>query len=353
MTTVAPVRGRHPTRPRSSWLVGAAVVGVVGMLVSMSTGPIDIGPLDVARLVLDRLPGVSVEHGVAPTTAAIVTDVRLPRVVLAGLVGSVLATAGGAYQATFRNPLADPYLLGAAGGAGLGVTLVVSETGRSLGDSGVTVSMAAFVGATLAVGAAYVLGASGGRRSGASLILAGVAVAALANAVQTLLLQREDEALRDVYSWLLGRFNVAGWDEVRLLLPSAVVAVVVLVASGRRLDLLALGDDEARALGVDAGRLRLVVVATATFATAAAVAVSGLIGFVGIVVPHAIRLCVGPSYRRILPLAAILGVPFLCLADLLARTLLSPAEIPIGVITAVAGAPFFLFLLHRNRVRPV
>jgi iron complex transport system permease protein len=199
---------------------------------------------------------------------------------------------------------------------------------------------------------AYLLGSSAGARSSASLILAGVAVAALFSAVQNLLLQQDDEAIRDVYAWLLGRFNVAGWPEVRLLLPSAAVSLVVLVGAARRLDLLALGDDEANALGVNAARLRLLVVSAATFATAAAVAVSGLIGFVGIVVPHAIRLRVGPSYRRILPLAAILGAPFLCMADLLSRTVLAPAEIPIGVVTAIAGAPFFLYLLRRSRVQP-
>jgi iron complex transport system permease protein len=178
-----------------------------------------------------------------------------------------------------------------------------------------------------------------------------VAVASLCGAFQTLLLQRDDEAVRDVYSWLLGRFNVAGWHDARLLAPFALVALVVLLASARRLDLLALGDDEARALGVDVDRLRIVVVTAATLATAAAVAVSGLIGFVGIIVPHAIRLRAGLSYRRILPLAALLGAPFLCLADLCARTALAPAEIPIGVVTAAVGAPFFLILLRTSRLR--
>src|SRR5690606_22645310 len=189
---------------------------------------------------------------------------------------------------------------------------------------------------------------SASTRSGASLILAGVAVAALYSAVPNLLRQQDDVAIRDVYAWLLGSSHVTSWQEVRLLLPSAIGTPAVPVGAGRRLDLLALGDDEAHAVGIDAGRLRLLVVSAATFATAAAVAVSGLIGFVGIVVPHAIRLRVGPSYRRILPLAAVLGAPFLCLADLLARTLLSPAEIPIGAVTAIAGAPVFPGLLRRS-----
>ena len=344
---------RHPTRLPAGVLAGAALVALAGIVLAVALGPVDLGVGDVATVLLDRVPGVSIDHDVGPTTEAIITDVRLPRVLLAALVGSVLATAGGAYQATFHNPLADPYLLGAAGGAGLGVTLALTETGGDLGEVGTMITLAAFVGAVVAVGTAYLLGAGRDGRSGASLILAGVAVAALCAALQSLLLQRDDEAVRDVYVWLLGRFNVAGWDEVRLLLPYATISIVVLVASARRLDVLALGDDEARSLGVDAGRVRLVVVTVATLATAAAVAVSGLIGFVGIIVPHAIRLRVGPSYRRILPLSAILGAPFLCLADLLARSLLAPAELPIGVITALAGAPFFLVLLRTSRVRVV
>jgi iron complex transport system permease protein len=347
----APSRPAHPTRVRRSWLLAAAAAAVAGIAFAAMFGPLGLSPLVVAAILADRLPGVDIDHGVEPTAAAIVTEVRLPRVVLAALVGSVLATAGGAYQATFRNPLADPYLLGAASGAGLGVTIALTGDGGRLGDVGVTITAAAFAGALLAVGLAYGLGLSSDGRSGASLILAGVAVASLCGAFQTLLLQRDDEAVRDVYSWLLGRFNVAGWHDVRLLAPFALVALVVLLASARRLDLLALGDDEARALGVDVDRLRIVVVTAATLATAAAVAVSGLIGFVGIIVPHAIRLRAGLSYRRILPLAALLGAPFLCLADLCARTALAPAEIPIGVVTAAVGAPFFLILLRTSRLR--
>ncbi|MGE3619456.1 MAG: FecCD family ABC transporter permease [Acidimicrobiia bacterium] len=349
--TAARAAARHPTRLAPGSLVAAAAGVGVSVAVATAFGAVGVAPLDALAVLADRLPGVNAGHDVSPTVAAIVVDVRFPRVLLAALVGAVLATAGGAYQATFRNPLADPYLLGVASGAGLGVTVALTETGADLGATGLGVTAAAFVGALGAVGLAYALGTSAGGRSGPSLILAGVAVSALCGALQALLLQRDDEAVRDVYSWLLGRFNAAGWDELGDLAPFAAVALVVLLATARRLDLLALGDDEARSLGVDPGRLRLLVVVTATLATAAAVAVGGLIGFVGIVVPHALRLRVGPSYRRILPLAVAGGAAFLCLADLGARTLLAPAEVPIGVLTAVAGAPFFLILLRTSRVR--
>jgi len=345
------VRG-HPTRLGPLPLFVAAVAALLAIVLATAFGPVGVSPFDVLAVLVDRSPGVDVDTGVAPTIAAIITEVRLPRVLLASLVGAVLACAGGAYQATFHNPLADPYLLGIASGAGLGVTIALTDTGSGLGTTAPVVTAAAFVGALIAVGLAYALGTGAGGRSGSSLILAGVAVAAMFAALQTLLLQRDDEAIRDVYSWLLGRFNTAGWSDVTLLAPIALVTLVVLIGAARHLDLLALGDDEAQSLGVRPARLRLIVVVAATLATAAAVSVSGLIGFVGIVVPHAIRLMVGPSYRRILPLSVFGGAAFLCLADLGARTLLSPAEIPIGVLTAIVGAPFFLLLLRTRRVAP-
>lgn len=350
--TFTAVRRVHPTRLRSHWLLIAIGLAIAGLAISMAVGPASIHPVDVLKVLLNYLPRVHLHHNLSDTTTAILTQIRIPRVLLAGMVGAVLATAGGAYQATFRNPLADPYLLGVASGAGLGVTLALTGRTAELGTVDVTVTLAAFVGALVAVGAAYLLGTSGGQRSGASLILAGVAIGALGGALQTFLLQRNDETIRDVYSWVLGRFNVSGWSEVILLLPFALVTLTILIASARRLDLLALGDEEAESLGIGVTQLRTLVVLSATLGTAAAVSVSGLIGFVGIIVPHAIRLVVGPSYRRILPLATILGIPFLALADTAARTALSPAEVPIGVITAVVGAPFFLILLRAARVRP-
>ncbi len=340
----------HPTRLGPLALVVAAAVALVAIVIATAFGAVGISPADATAVLVDKVPGIHVSSDVSPTIAAIITEVRLPRVLLAATVGAVLASAGGAYQATFHNPLADPYLLGVASGAGLGVTIALTDTGSVLGTTGPVVTAAAFVGALVAVGLAYSLGSAAGGRSGASLILAGVAVAALFAALQTLLLQRDDEAIRDVYAWLLGRFNTAGWDEVALLAPIAAITLGVLIGAARHLDLLALGDDEAQSLGVHPARLRLIVVVTATLATAAAVSVSGLIAFVGIVVPHIIRLRAGPSYRRILPLSVFGGAAFLCLADLGARTLLAPAEIPIGVLTAIVGAPFFLLLLRTSRV---
>jgi iron complex transport system permease protein len=341
---------RHPARLPGRWLALAALLSLVAALVATALGPVGFPPGEVVLELLDQLPFVDVRSGLDPLDAAILTEVRLPRVVLALLVGSILATSGGAYQGVFRNPLADPYLLGVAAGAGLGATVAIVGAGATLTGPAGPVPLAAFAGAVIAVALAYALGRNGDHvRSGSSLILAGVAVAALFTALQTFLLQQDDEAVRDVFAWLLGRFNAAGWDDVRLLAPYAAVSLVVLVAAGRHLDVLSVGDVEADALGTSPARTRLAVVVAASLGTAAAVAVSGLVGFVGIIVPHAVRLRVGPSYRRILPLSAVLGGGFLCLADLVARTALSPAEIPIGVVTAIVGAPFFLLVLRTSR----
>jgi iron complex transport system permease protein len=280
---------------------------------------------------------------------AIVWELRLPRVILAALVGGTLAVAGASYQGVFRNPLADPYLLGAAAGAGLGATIVVAyaPASRLTGD---LLPLGAFVGAALAVVAAYVLGRSAGVAAGpAALVLAGVTIASFLTAVQTFVQQQHVDTVQEVYSWLLGRLATSGWREVGIVFPYVAVAWVILVAHRRLLDVLAVGDEEAASLGVNVARVRLLVVAAATVATAAAVAVAGLIGFVGIIVPHTIRLLVGGSYRLLLPLSVIVGAGFLVFADVIARTVVSPAELPIGVVTAFFGAPFFAVVLRTSR----
>jgi iron complex transport system permease protein len=327
-------------------------VGAVAVLVAVALG-VAIGPSSVpsggALLeLLDRLPLIDVDSGLSPQQSTIVWDLRLPRVVLALLVGSMLATAGGAYQGVFRNPLADPYLLGVAAGAGLGATVMIVQGGGTSGTS-FGVPLAAFGGALAAVLLTYVVGAAGDRRrSPASLLLAGVAVASLLTAVQTYVQQREVDTIREVYAWILGRLSTAGWREVWLLVPYVVVSSVVLLLYARTLDVMSVGDDEARALGMRVDRARLVVVVAASLGTAAAVAVGGLIGFVGIIVPHTIRLFGAVSYRVVLPVSMLFGGAFLVAADLLARTLMAPAEVPIGVVTAFFGAPFFIVLLRRR-----
>ena len=287
--------------------------------------------------------------GVSRANWDIVWNIRLPRVVLAGIVGATLSLAGAGYQGVFRNPLVDPYLLGAAAGAGLGATLVFAY-GRT-STSGWPIDplpLAAFVGALVAVLVTYVVGASFGG-SGLSLVLAGVAVAALGTALQQYLLLRNSDVIKEVYSWISGRVSTATWADVRLVTPYVLAAAAVLLLHRRHLDVLRVGDEEAVTLGSEVRRVRLVVVIAATLGTAAVVSVSGLIGFVGIMVPHLVRLVVGGSYRRVLPLSIVAGAAFLILADIPGRVLEHGSETPIGVVTALVGAPMFIFVLRTRR----
>lgn len=340
----------RPTALRP-WLLVAAM-GCLGgaVLIGVLVGPAGLPAGAVLRELANRLPLVDVHPGLSRLDAAILWQIRMPRVVLGGLVGAMLAMAGASYQGVFRNPLADPYLLGVAAGAGLGATLAVAYLPGRAGWPVDPLPLAAFAGALVAVAATYVLGRSATTgRNTALLILAGVAVAAFFTAAQTYVQQQHADTLRQVYSWILGGLGTAGWQQVVLIFPYVAASVLALVLHRRLLDVMSLGDDEAGGLGIRPARVRLTVVIAATLGTAAAVAVSGLIGFVGIIVPHTVRLLAGPSYRRILPLSIVFGAAFLILADLIARSALAPAEIPIGVITAFVGAPFFVLVLWRTK----
>ena len=341
--------GGRPSSARTPLLVSSAALVVVA-IVGTAVGPANIPLTEVVGVLLSHLPLVHYHSSATPIEQAVVWEIRLPRVALAALVGSMLAAGGASYQGVFRNPLADPYLLGVAAGAGLGATIVIVNVAG--GGQSEVLPIAAFVAGSAAVAVTYLLGASVGERSsGAAIVLAGVAVAALLTAAQTYLQQQHAPELQQVYAWILGSLSVATWSDVWLILPYVAVSAVVLVAHRRMLDVLRVGEDEANSLGVHAARVRLIVVAAATLGTAAAVSVSGLIGFVGIIVPHAVRLTTNASYRVVLPVSMIAGAAFLIVADLAARTIEAPGEIPIGVVTAFVGAPFFLLVLRSRRVR--
>jgi iron complex transport system permease protein len=334
------------TRLRVRTLLVAVLVLLVVALLSVLAGTGDLG----WQRVLDEI-GAQLTGGRSPLSAresAIVWQLRVPRVVLAGLVGAALASSGAAFQGVFRNPLADPYLLGAAAGAGMAATMVVvlapSVTGWVIGP----LPLAAFAGALGGVGLSWLLGRSSGGTGTATLLLAGVAVASFLTAIQTFVQQLNTDTIKQVYSWMLGGLNTSGWQEVWIALPYVTVSAVVLCLCARLLDVLTLGDAEAASLGIHPARVRLLLLAAASLATAAAVSVSGLIGFVGIVVPHLVRILFGASYRVVIPLSLIVGGAFLIVADYIARTAL-PGELPLGVVTAFTGAPFFVLVLRSAR----
>jgi iron complex transport system permease protein len=326
-------------------VVCALGVLAVSMIAALLDGAADISPWQVVLQVVDWLPFTHVDSGLAPVEQGLLFELRLPRVLVAAVVGGLLAMAGAGYQGVFRNPLADPYLLGAAAGAGLAATAAIVLLPAMAGS----IPVAAFLGAVGGVFLAYTLGNTAGRAGGtATLVLAGVAVTSFLTAIQTFVQQFKVEELQRIYSWILGDVG-GGWDQLWLVLPYAAVSAVLLLLHGRMLDVLSVGDEEATSLGLRAARVRLMVLLAASLATAAAVAVSGLIGFVGIVVPHVVRRIAGGSYRIVLPLSLIGGAAFLVLADLVARTVIAPAELPIGVVTMFVGAPFFVAVLRMTR----
>jgi iron complex transport system permease protein len=333
----------YPRRLRAARAYGVAVAFLVAAtLLSALVGAADLNPLATVAALCDRIPFVHLPSSLSSLDRAVLFQIRLPRIVLGALVGGLLAVAGAGYQGVFRNPLVDSGMLGASAGAGLGATLAIAYLGH---QGPAAVPVAAFAGSLAGVAIAYLAGAVGGSGT-TTLLLAGVAVGLFLVGLQTFILQRSAEDLQQVYYWLLGSLSGATWQQAAEILPYAAVSVAIVLLHGRHLDVLSVGDDEARALGLHPGRVRLIVIVACALAAASAVAVSGLIGFVGIVVPHVVRRLAGTSYRTVLPLSLLAGAGFLVLADTLARTIVSPAELPIGVVTALAGSPVFVWILR-------
>ena len=316
----------------------ASCVLFLASLVAISFGPIHL-PFFGAMRTLLGLPG-----GLVGQERTVLLDLRLPRILLAALVGAALSSSGAVYQSVFRNPLADPYLLGAANGAGLGATLALT-----LHPNTALTPLFAFIGGVVAVLASFFISGKFFAEP-ATLLLSGIAIGSFFTAIQTYVLQRHSASLRPVYSWILGELTVSNWEILRWSSFYILFAIGVLVFVSRKLDGLMLSDEEAFSLGINPSRLRIIAIGAATLATATAVAAAGLIGFVGIVVPHLVRGLTRRVTNRSILTIAISGAAFLILADFGARTILSPAEVPIGIITAFIGAPFFLIVLRRRRV---
>ncbi|MEO8457342.1 MAG: iron ABC transporter permease [Chloroflexota bacterium] len=333
-------------RPRM--LLAASVLFAI-VLIGLALGPTSIPLDDTVRILLHHLFGLDTATHVSAANDTIVWDVRLPRVLLAGLVGATLAVTGASYQGVFRNPLADPYLIGVATGAALGATIVV-VSGVSVSWHGLSLlPLAAFAGAVLTVLLVYGVARVGGAVPVTTLILAGVAVSSLSTAITSYLMIHNSSNAGLIFSVTLGGFNTANWTKLLWVLPYAAPAAIVILMHARIINVLSLDEDQARFLGVDVERTKLLLLGVSSLAAAAAVSVGGTIGFVGLVVPHAIRLVWGPDNRYLLPMSIVLGAAFLIGADLVARTIDRPAEVPVGIITAFCGVPFFLFLLRRAK----
>lgn len=345
----APSNHFHQWRSRIYGILGLSALLVGVAVLATAVGSVQIPFLTVGQVLLAKLPLVSFTAGWPTTTETIILDIRLPRIVLSGLVGAALAIAGATYQGLFRNPLADPYLIGVAQGAALGAVIgFLIPTGWHNMEFGI-IPLLAFIGALGSTIIVYNLARVGKSLPITTLILAGVALGALLGSIVSYLIIFSGEKMHGIIFWLMGSFSMSQWSEVRLVLLYVIIGTLVILLYSRPLNIMQLDEEQAQQLGVNVEKIKIVLLAAATLITAAAVSFVGIIGFVGIIIPHAVRLIWGADYRFLLPLSVLTGAIFLILADLLARTVLAPTEVPIGVITALCGAPFFLYLLRRRR----
>ncbi len=350
---------RHPPASALGRLVafaralGPIALGLVllalACVLALTQGAAPIPAGTAVAFVLDQLPGITLNPDAPATWQRIIVDVRLPRVAAAVLVGAALSGSGAAYQGVFRNPLADPFLLGIASGAGLGAALAIISPLAidSYGFGWVPAS--AFVGALVTVMLVTLLARTGDDADSVSLILAGVALSAMCSAVTSFLLLTGGEKAQPILTFLFGGLNTISWTRVAIAAPYVLGGVALLAVTSRALDVMQLDEEQAEHLGLNVARTKMIVLASASLMAAAAVAIAGIIGFVGLMVPHAIRLAWGGGFRRLLALCCIYGAAFLVLVDTFARTAIQPQEVPLGVITAFIGGPAFLLLMRRRR----
>src|SRR5215510_378509 len=312
----------------------------IALLLSLAIGSVFISPAELWNALTGR--GAELAN-------TILWEIRMPRTVLIALVGAALGGSGAAYQGLFRNPLADPYLIGIAAGAGLGAVLAMSVQWSYSFWGLLATPLAAFTGALLTVTIVYFLARIGQTTPITNLILAGVAVSSFATSLMSFLLLRSTGEIRRAISWLLGGVSLIGWDATLALIPYLILGLTVLILNGYALNLIQFGDDQAKQMGLDVRRAKLMIIAAASLVTAAAVSFAGIIGFVGLVVPHIVRMWWGVDYRRIIPLSILGGAFILLFSDILARVVIAPQELPVGIVTALAGAPFFLWVLRRAK----
>lgn len=335
-------------------VVLTALLGLLALSMLMATilGKVGISLPDMARMFLNRLAVFDFEPTWRAVDETILFQVRLPRVVGGALVGGALATAGVLFQGLFRNPMADPYIIGTSAGAALGATIAMMlPVGMAFLGFGL-VPILAFAGALLTVLLVYRLARVGGKTPIVSMLLAGFVISGMLTALMFLLITISDDLhprIQSVYMFLMGGVSVSGWEQLAVIAPLVLVGILTARLLAFRLNAFTLGEEGAAYVGIEVERDKMVILALGSALTAAAVSISGLIGFVGLVVPHAVRLVLGPEHRLLIPASAAVGAAFVVIADLLARTIISSGELPVGIITALIGAPFFIYLLRRTR----
>ncbi len=342
-------------RRRNKLILVLSLLGVsliASLFLANAFGAVSISLPDILRMALNKVAVFDFPSTWRAAEETIIFQIRLPRVIGGALVGMALATAGVLFQGLLRNPMADPYIIGTSAGAALGATIAMLLPINLAFLGFGLVPVAAFCGALATVFLVYNLARVGGKTPIISMLLAGVVVSSLMAAIMALLISLSDRLqlnLHSVYSFLLGHISVTGWEQIAVITPLVIGGIIVARFFAFHLNALSLGEEGAAYLGVEVERDKILILALGSLLTAAAVSISGLVGFVGLVVPHAVRLSFGPDHRFLLPASALGGGAFVIIADLLARTLMAPIEIPVGIITAIIGAPFFLYLLRRTR----
>ncbi len=323
----------------------AVVFSLLLIFLALFIGSSQINPADI-------LAYISGSASISASKAIIIGEIRLPRILLAFTVGAGLAVAGSVFQAIIRNPMVDPYIIGISAGAGTGVMLALF-LGIEIAIFNLSSLPAfAFLGAVLTVFSVYQLARVGNKLPVLTFLLAGVAVSFILNSLMSFLMVLRTESLQQLVYWLMGSLAGSAWDDLRMILPYFLTAFAVILFYLKDLNILLLGEESAAHLGLNVERTKIILLGAASLMTASVVSVSGSIGFIGLVIPHIARMIIGPDHRRLIPLAALLGASFLLLADTAARTIMAPMELPVGIITALAGGPYFIYLL-RNKSKNI
>ncbi len=342
--------GDRSTKWRA-YKTGLLISSILIMIIAVTIGTANISVKEVVQIILKSIPYADtlIEQTWQLSREIIVLQVRLPRIVLGFLIGAGLAGAGAAFQAVFKNPMADPYIIGVSSGAALGATLAISLrlSFSFLGFS--SIPLLAFIGALSTIFLVYNLARTGRKVPVQSLLLAGIAVSFFFSALVSLIIVLSNKQMSEIVFWLMGGLYARGWDHVRMAFPYITIGLVVIGYSCRELNVLLLGEEAAHHLGIDVERAKVRLLAAGSLVAAGAVSVSGIIGFVGLIIPHIVRLIVGPDHRILIPSSILIGGMFLVIADTIGRTIISPTEIPVGIITAIFGGPFFLYLLRRRK----
>jgi iron complex transport system permease protein len=325
---------------RISPFLSSFLLLLLALILSLAIGSVSLSPA--------QLWAALTGHG-TETSRTILWAIRLPRTVLIALTGMALSGSGATYQGLFRNPLADPFLIGVASGAGLGAVIAMSINWPYSFWGLLAIPMAAFIAALLTVFIVYSLARVGRTVPTTNLILAGVAFSSFATSLTSFLMLRSTNEIRRALGWLMGGASQSDWTAIIAIAPYLFIGLGVLVVSGQTLNLMQFGDEQAQQLGLNVTRAKTILLISASLATAAAVAFSGIIGFIGLIVPHVMRLWWGADYRRLIPLSIISGATALLISDIVARVVLAPQEIPVGIVTALVGAPFFLWVLRRAK----